>query len=206
MTLRKKLQITIVCLSVILCTLVTGTIAWLTDETDPVTNTFTPSNIDVELSETKGGTNKEFKMVPGATIEKDPTITVAANSEACWLFVKIEKANDFDTFMEYSMADGWTALDGVAGVYYRTVAAANETQEFPVLTGNVVTVKHTVTKAMMNALKPDDPNTTDVNESTYPTLTFTAYAIQSEYLNYTGATTDAERALVAWNTLNAPQN
>ena len=203
MTLRKKLLITIACLSVILCTLVTGTIAWLTDETTSIKNEFAPSTINIELAESE---NLDLQMVPGATIKKDPVVTVTANSEACYVFVKIEKVNNFDNFMEYTMADGWTALDDVAGVYYRTVAAANETQEFPVLTGNVVTVKHTVTKAMMNALKPDDPNTTDVNESTYPTLTFTAYAIQSEYLNYTGATTDAERALVAWNTLNAPQN
>ena len=188
MTLRKKLQITIVCLSVILCTLVTGTIAWLTDKTDPVTNTFTPSNIDVELSETKGGTNKEFKMVPGATIEKDPTITVAANSEACWLFVKIEEkggdvtvgevSHNFDAFVTYEMAADtqgakiWTPVNGTTGVYYRQVGASDTAQDFPVLNDNKVTVKSDVTKAMMDALYADTTK--------YPTLTFTAYAIQQE--------------------------
>ena len=64
MTMRKKLLITIACLSVILCTLVTGTIAWLIDSTGPIVNEFTPSNVDVDLVETKGDTTKKFKMVP----------------------------------------------------------------------------------------------------------------------------------------------
>ena len=171
MTLRKKLQITIVCLSVILCTLVTGTIAWLTDETTSIKNEFAPSTINIELAESE---NLDLQMVPGATIKKDPVITVTANSEACYVFVKIEKANDFDNFMEYTMADGWNELTGITGVYYREVSAADAAagQGFPVLKDNQVTVKANVTKAMMDALYADTTK--------YPTLTFTAYAIQQE--------------------------
>ena len=45
-----------------------GTLAWLTATTDDVTNTFTTSDINITLAETK----TDFKMVPGCTIEKDP--------------------------------------------------------------------------------------------------------------------------------------
>lgn len=167
MTLRKKLLILIACLSVVLCTLVTGTIAWLTDKTDSIKNEFTPSDISITLTESE---NLDLKMVPGKAITKDPKVTVKANSEPCWVFVKIEESTNFDTFMTYAIADGWTQLTGVDGVYYRKVDAADADQEFSVLAGDVVNVNETVTKADMNALTAEN----------YPTLTFTAYAIQQE--------------------------
>ena len=42
-----------------------GTIAWLTDETEEIKNTFTVGNIDIELAET----TTNYKMIPGETIE-----------------------------------------------------------------------------------------------------------------------------------------
>ena len=93
-----------------------GTIAWLTAQTDPVVNTFTYGDINIELTETKPK-NQQAKIIPGVDIEKDPKVTVKANSEACWLFVKVEEEN-WPTFTEsdgtrkvkYGIADGWTAL------------------------------------------------------------------------------------------------
>ena len=64
MTLRKKLIIAIVVLSLLLSVEVVGTLAWLSDKTDPVVNTFTYGDINIDLSETK----TDFKMVPGNTI------------------------------------------------------------------------------------------------------------------------------------------
>ena len=49
-------------------------------------------------------------------------------------------------------------------------ATAAAGASFAVLAGNQVTVKDTVTKTMLNALTP----------ATYPTLTFTAYAVQMD--------------------------
>ena len=138
-----------------------GTLAWLTDKTESKVNTFTVGNIDIDLTET----TTNYKMVPGQTIDKDPKVTVEAGSEACWLFVKIEKGNDLDKFIDYAVADGWTALTGVDGVYYREVAADANPAEF---TANKVLVKDSVTKDDMDGLTADN----------YPTLTFTAYAIQ----------------------------
>ena len=143
------------------------TVAWLTDTTPTITNTFTSSDINIELTETTGNS---YKMVPGATITKDPVATVKANSEACWLFVKLEKSANFGDFMDYEIAEGWTALSGVTGVYYRAVSASASDQSYGVLKDNTVTVKNTVTKANMNALTSE----------TYPTLKVTAYAVQQE--------------------------
>ena len=163
----KKKVLSIVAVVLVLCCAIGGTLAWLTDRTDPVVNTFTVGDINIDLTESK---NLNLKMVPGNTITKDPKVTVKANSEACWLFVKVEKSSNFDNFMTYEMADGWTALPGVAGVYYREVAATTTATELSVLKDNSVLVKDSVTKADLNALTRD----------TFPTLTFTAYAVQKD--------------------------
>lgn len=145
-----------------------GTVAWLTAQTGPVVNTFTTSDIKVKLEETTG---TEYKMIPGYTISKDPTATVLTGSEECYLFVKLEKSQNFDDYMTYEMADGWTKLEGVAGtVYYREVKTTDMDTPYSVLENNQVTVKGTVTKAQMNAL--------DEAGAAKPTLTITAYASQ----------------------------
>lgn len=163
----KKKVLSIVAVVLVLCCAIGGTLAWLTDKTASVTNTFTVGDINIDLTESK---NLNLKMVPGNTITKDPKVTVQANSEACWLFVKVEKSANFDSFMTYDMADGWTELPSVTGVYYREVAATTAATDFSVLKGDSVSVKDTVTKADLNAL----------TQNTFPTLTFTAYAVQKD--------------------------
>lgn len=162
----KKKVLSIVAVVLVLCCAIGGTLAWLTDKTAPVKNTFTVGDINIELTET----TTNYKMVPGNTISKDTKVTVKANSEACWLFVKVEKSVNFDSFMTYDMADGWTELPSVTGVYYREVAATTAATDFSVLKGDSVSVKDTVTKADLNAL----------TQNTFPTLTFTAYAVQKD--------------------------
>lgn len=165
----KKKVLSIVAVVLVLCCAIGGTLAWLTDKTNPVVNTFTVGDINIELKET----TTNYKMVPGNTITKDPKVTVKANSEACWLFVKVEKSSNFDSFMTYEMANGWTQGDGTkipANVFYREVDATTTATEFSVLKDNSVLVKNTVTKADLNAL----------TQNTFPTLTFTAYAVQKD--------------------------
>ena len=169
---------------------VTGaTIAYLTDQTDEVKNTFTVGNINIDLTET----TTDYKMVPGTEIEKDPKVTVLPNSEASWLFVKIEKSANLDEFIAYDVDADWTEGTGTGeggngvpvGVYYREVDAIDAAKgiSYPVIglkktaagggtefIPNIVQVKASVTKAMMDEIEADT--------SKYPTLTFTAYAVQ----------------------------
>ena len=163
--MKKKILVACLCVALAVLTIAGTTLAYLTATTGPVTNTFTVGNIDITLTET----TTDYKMVPGSTIAKDPKVTVKAGSEACWLFVKVEESTNLDNFITYTIADGWTALSGVNGVYYREVSAAATDTNFSVLAGDQVTVNTTVTKAVMDAL----------TQSTYPTLTFTAYAVQN---------------------------
>jgi len=139
-----------------------GTVAWLVAKTDPVVNTFTYGNINITLAETTG---TSYKVIPGTVIEKDPKVTVKAGSEACYLFVKVEKVGTF-TGMSYEIADGWTALEGENGVYYRQVGSVTADTSFEVIKGNEITVSETLTKENIPTANP--------------TLKITAYAVQQE--------------------------
>lgn len=173
--MKKKITITIIC-AVLSCVCLIGTtFAWLTAETAPITNTFTYGDINITLVETKGtgsDTEKTFKMLPGAVIDKDPVVTVTRGSENCWLFIKVEKDNNPDNYLDYSVdtVGGWTLVPEQTDVYYRQVDY-NESndQPFNVLTGNKVTVKSSLTKTDLTNIGTD-----------YPTLKFTAYAVQRD--------------------------
>ena len=182
--MKKKSLALVLALAMIVVCVVGGTLAWLIDKTGPVTNTFTTSDVDITLTET----TTNYQMIPGYTITKDPKVTVLAGSEKCYLFVKVVKSTNFDNFMTYDMAAGWTQLkdasgNDVDGVFYRVVDTADMGTAYSVLANDQVTVRGNVTKTMLNNL----------TENTYPTLTFTAYACQ-----YMKNNTDSFTAAEAW--------
>ena len=168
-----------------------GTVAWLVSKPAPIVNVFTVGNINATLTETK----REFKIVPGVDIVKDPVATVEANSEDCYLFVQLTEANwPAFTFteagstarkVEYTVADGWTKLEN--GVYYRVVAKKDTDQHFDVLKGNRVTVSNTLTKENADAIQ----------KAGTPKLTVAVYAVQKEGM---GSAADA------WKTAKAKDN
>ena len=201
---KKKFISAILAISIVAALAVGGTLAYLTAQTESVVNTFTVGKIAIDLYEhpLKGGDNYDgktidteantvkavnnYKMMPGSTLQKDPTVEVKVDSEKSYVFVKIEKSSNFDTYMEFTVADGWTALSGQDGVYYRvvdsTVGAANAST-FKVLANDQVAVKDTVTTAQMKAAG-----------TTNPTLTFTAYAVQFDNVTDASAAWTAAQA------------
>lgn len=165
---------------------VRGTVAWLIDTTSEVKNTFTYGDINIKLDETDPETKQreeegnEYQMIPGEDITKDPKVTVLKDSENCWLFVKLVKSENFDSFLTYSIGDGWTQLydadNKVEGVYYRVQGETTEDDVvYSVLKDDVVSVLGTVTKDMLNELDDNGQNATN---PTYPSLSVTAYAVQ----------------------------
>lgn len=192
--MKKKSLALVLALAMIVVCVVGGTLAWLIATTPEVKNTFTYGDINIELKEAgatvaaDGSATKEFKMIPGYTIAKDPKVTVLAGSEKCYLFVKVEKSANFDSFMTCTIATGWTALDGVDGVFYRVVDTADMGTAYSVLANDKVTVRGDVTKTMLNDLNAEG--------ATQPTLTFTAYACQFNSSNNTPFTAEAAWAKV----------
>lgn len=168
---NRRIALTVCLMLVVMVASIGGTVAWLTAQTTPVTNTFTYGDINIALAETTG---ENYKIIPGVDITKDPKVTVKANSEACYLFVKVEEQN-WPTFTEtdgtkkvsYAIANGWTQLEGC--VYYREVEAVKADTSFDVLAGNKVTVSENLTKAEVDTVKTNQPK-----------LIFTAYAVQKD--------------------------
>ncbi len=201
----KKTTVAIIVFGLVLCFTVGGALAWLIDETEPVINTFTYGDVNIGLSET----SRPYEMVPGRVLSKDPKVTVEANSEPCWLFVKVDESDNLGEFIEYEIATSWTPLPTVSGVYYRKVDASTEDQTFSVLGGSAyntsalsgawnwsedeVLVKPEVEKGDLNAL-----DASGVESAAYPTLTFTAYAVQHE--GFEGNPTAAWAQITSANT------
>lgn len=175
----------------------TGVSAWLVSATGNITNQFKPEKVEIQLGETDTGvdgdedlnTNSyEIKLSEEGweDIQKDPSVTIPADTIDCWVFVTVEELNDFTHYMTYEIDEGWTPLDGVSGVYYRRSSNSPESQDFNILKDKTVKVKDTVTKDEINALTEDN----------YPKLSVTGFAVQ-----LAGFDTAAD----AWSFLSADQ-
>ena len=172
-----RLFVLMLALVLVLGCAVGGTVAWLVAKTEPVVNTFTYGDINITLTETKPA-NQQAKIIPGVDIEKDPKVTVKADSEACWLFVEVKEEGTFvANKVTYSVDGGWTKGNGTdipTNVYYREVGVVTADTDFYVLNGNKVTVSNSLTKE-------------DIANITQPKLTFTAYAVQKDGMDTAAA-------------------
>ena len=180
--MKKKLT-TVLAIVLVVALSVAGTYAYLTSKTATITNTFTVGKVNIDLKETFNtdadgdGTKDCWKMqlIPGTSAVKDPTVTVKADSEKCYLFVKFEEKNSPATYLSYTStltdANGWTKLEGESNVWYRVVDKADTNTSFVLLQadnkGNMVTVKDSVTN-------------TNMEEAAKAELVYTAYACQYE--------------------------
>jgi len=215
-TLSIKVFTILLTLTLVLGSAVGGTLSWLLAKSNTVTNTFTYGDISIDLDETEtdldddeDSTTNQYEMIPGEIIKKNPTVSVNPGSETCWLFVKLEKSDNFDDFMEYEIGDGWTQLKDdksvdVEGVYFlhqAEVAKDAPVVKYPVLLDDEVAVKASVTKMMLNDLDKADPKV-------YPELKVTAYAVQYSSFETKddagevveiGTASDEQKLAAAWN-------
>ena len=94
----KKTLTMILSLALVAALSIAGTLAYLTDKDNQVTNTFTVgAGVSINLDEAKVNpdgtpvdpaervTENTYKLVPGATYTKDPTVTVTGDD--CLVFV-----------------------------------------------------------------------------------------------------------------------
>ncbi len=62
--------------------------------------------------------NNTYKLIPGHTYTKDPTLHVREDSDSAWLFVKIE--NQLSDIIEPLQLNGWQLLEGYDNFYTYT--------------------------------------------------------------------------------------
>jgi len=158
---------------------VDGTVAWLVSESESSVSTFTLGDINIKLTEAESE-SQPLKIIPGVEIRRSLKVTVEPNSEACWLFVKVEETNWPDLKktdgttrkVSYSVnvQDSWIALNDHPGVYYREVSAEDAKTGVEYDVNGVVAVSQMLTKAEVNSIAAE----------TQPQLSFTAYAVQRD--------------------------
>lgn len=100
MKTKSKALLLTLCAVLLIAASVLGTMAYLTS-TDTVTNTFTVGKVEIKLDEAKvtaDGIPEEgaarvqansYKLMPGTTYTKDPTVTVLNGSEASYVRMKV---------------------------------------------------------------------------------------------------------------------
>ena len=95
MKTKSKALLLTLCAVLLVAASVLGTMAYLTS-TDTVTNTFTIGKVEIKLDETDVTnltgprvTANSYKLMPGTTYTKDPTVTVKAGSEESYVRMKV---------------------------------------------------------------------------------------------------------------------
>lgn len=145
----KKTILALACAVLLVAASVMGTLAYLTS-TDKVVNTFTVGNVTLgneneagldeawvdtngkplkadgnpatDVKEAKRVQENTYKLQPGHTYTKDPTIHVGDNSDDCYLFVKVENGiaaieDSSNKIADQMTEKGWKALTGYNGIY-----------------------------------------------------------------------------------------
>lgn len=146
-----------------------GTYAWLKDQTQPVTNTFTVGSVRITLDEAlaqkdaaastwsvgdaRVQSNTFENIYPGARLPRDPTVHVAADSAEALVYVCIRDGLNAAVpgAAVYALAPGWTAVDGSGGTVYRCAEAACAGEDLLVFDG--VTISAGVSAAELPALE-----------------------------------------------------
>lgn len=193
----KKMSLIIAAIMLVVGITIGGTVAWLVSSTGTVTNAFTVGNIQIKLDEAqtnvfgvpykadgetlqtgtydlslcRASSGNIYKLLPGGEYVKDPTITVLANSEACYLFVVVDEpdweitvgtdSKTFKDYVSYTLAfdlsgTPWSKLVGYKNVYYTVVAATTADVKFELISGNKISCDgESVTSEMINAWNND---------------------------------------------------
>ena len=180
---RNRILLTAIAALLLVAVAVGGTMAYLQATSGTVENTFTPSGLSIKLEEhdydpdtnTVGtaivSENKNYKVVPGVNMPKDPFITFTSDVD-CYVFVKVTEANWDIEGLDYAMNGAWQSVDGYENVYYQvfndvTTDKTYTDQKLEVLLNNQITVNADIDLDDMATIKTKAPK-----------LTFDAYIIQ----------------------------
>lgn len=187
---KSKAILMALCAVLLVAASVMGTLAYLTS-TDEVVNTFTVGNVVITMDETDFDNSTPtaerdkanvYHLLPGHEYVKDPIVHVDADSEDCYLFVKVvneiaaieekgtTEAPATTTVAAQMAANGWKAVDGQTGVFVYT---KNTENPFAVAGGTNVTV-------FEKFVIDDTVNNTTLAGYNNKTITVTAYAVQAD--------------------------
>ena len=170
---RRRIAAIAVAVALVAALMIGGTISYLSDSSDTVTNTFTPNTNSVTLTETTGS---DYDIVPGTYDTKNPTVTATMTLPS---FIYLVVYDNSDGLVEYEIASGWVKLYDVddeenytgGTVYYRYYGGTGGTETYQVLEDDKVYYSAELTNEDMY-----DENGGLLDDLT---LSFQAYIIQA---------------------------
>lgn len=115
---KKRMISAILSVSLLLGCIYSASMAWLTDDDQPIVNIFQSNTLEI----TFGYDDQEFLLVPGATYRlpsnKVPKVVLPANSVDCYLFLVVESYFYDLANAEAVMGTGYILKDSIVGVSF----------------------------------------------------------------------------------------
>ena len=178
--MKKKALLIVLAAALIVVASIGGTLAWLSDKTTAITNTFTAGDVGITLAETTGA---NYTLVPGATIDKDPKVTVTANSEDCYVFVKVTNPLGAGITLDIASSD-WQVVNGITGLaanetVYKYVGSLANANDVIVKSGSAIDLQ------VFTTVTVDTDMGTTAKPLPTGNIVVTAYAVQADNLTVT---------------------
>lgn len=173
MRISKRSLLSVVALALTIAVTAFGTVAYMTDS-DTVTNTFTVGNINITVDEEnvdgipdengniipERDQQNNYPLIPGLPQTKDPTMTVHAGSEECYVRFRVELT-------------GYTALKAIrpALTYEQLLTQFVSINSDWTLTGTPVVNGNVVTYEYRHAVEVDASTETQTLQPLFNTFT-----------------------------------
>lgn len=117
----RKLPVLAICIVLLVCLTIGGTVAWLVSSTSPVENTFIPGRVETEVTESFDGTTKTaVNAVNKGNIDayiRIKLVTYRVNEQG-------QQIGGTAEIPEFTLGEGWIAKDGY--YYYTSPVAPGE--------------------------------------------------------------------------------
>lgn len=114
---KKSILMAAIAVMLVAVLVVGGTLAYFTDKSDAKVNTFTMGNVGIDLTETAWDADADHTLVPGKFYDKNPTITVDANSQDAYVFLKLD-LNKYVSLINLMGVDAYKNVDALKGQTY----------------------------------------------------------------------------------------
>lgn len=102
--MRKKIVALSMAVLMLAVAVVGGTLAYFTDTTKAAENVFTVGGVDIDLTETEWDATEDHTLMPGKSFDKNPTITVAEDSQDAYVFLEMT-INKYNSLLWVMAAD-----------------------------------------------------------------------------------------------------
>lgn len=156
--------------------------AYLYATTPPLVNRFTAAKLAIHLEEPLW--QPDSKLTPGVMLRKDPTVTVVAGSEECYVIVQVSQSDpqawaaagiEYGYAAETGFTAGlhprWLQVPGTADLWYRLALTSDMNQILPVF--DLVNVPDGLTSEQLAAAANNQ-------------ITISAWAVQADGVNGPG--------------------